>query len=221
MTDTSHVVYRVGVAADSAAVALLHAESWRRHYRGAYSDVYLDGDIVSDRSEVWVGRMAQPRGDRCTIVAQSDGQLVGFVHTVLDADPLWGALIDNLHVTAGLKRNGIGSALLQEAARFVAGRRPSVGMFLGSSSRTSMPNGSTKHEVVHASGPVSWRHPAEIRHASLVIPPSCATRGRSSPDFLRGKPIAPSGSALDVRTKMTCSRGDPYSTRTGRIPLGL
>jgi GNAT superfamily N-acetyltransferase len=130
MTDTSHVAYRLGVAADSAAVALLHAESWRRHYRGAYSDVYLDGDIVSDRSEVWVGRMTQPREDRCTIVAQWDGQLVGFVHTVLDADQLWGALIDNLHVTAGLKRNGIGSALLQEAARFVAGRRPSVGMWL-------------------------------------------------------------------------------------------
>jgi GNAT superfamily N-acetyltransferase len=111
-------------------VALLHAESWRRHYRGAYSDVYLDGDIVADRLEVWVGRMAQPRVDQCTIVAETDEQLVGFVHTVLDADPLWGALIDNLHVTAGLKRTGIGSALLQEAALLVGERRPSVGMFL-------------------------------------------------------------------------------------------
>lgn len=130
MKDTSHVLYRVGAAGDSAAVALLHAESWRRHYRGAYSDAYLHGDIVADRLEVWVGRMAQPRGDRCTIVAEADGQLVGFVHTVLDADPLWGALIDNLHVTAGLKRNGIGSALLQEAARIVAERSPSTGLFL-------------------------------------------------------------------------------------------
>jgi GNAT superfamily N-acetyltransferase len=130
MTETSDVLYRVGAAADSTAVALLHAESWRRHYRGAYSDVYLNDDIVADRLEVWADRMAQPRGDRCTIVAETDGQLVGFVHTVLDADPLWGALIDNLHVTAALKRNGIGSALLQEAARFVAGRGPSVGMFL-------------------------------------------------------------------------------------------
>jgi GNAT superfamily N-acetyltransferase len=74
--------------------------------------------------------MAQPRGDRCTIVAESDRRLVGFVHTVFDADPLWGALIDNLHVTAELKRNGIGSALLREASRLIAERRPSVGMFL-------------------------------------------------------------------------------------------
>jgi GNAT superfamily N-acetyltransferase len=130
MTDTSHVLYRFGAAADSAAVAVLHAESWRRHYRGAYSDVYLDGDVVADRVEVWVNRMAQARGDRCTIVAETDGQLVGFVHAVLDADPLWGALIGNLHVTARLKRNGIGSALLQKAARIVAERRPSAGMFL-------------------------------------------------------------------------------------------
>ena len=130
MTDTSRVLYRVGTTTDSAAVALLHAESWRRHYRGAYSDAYLDGDIVADRLEVWFGRMAQPREDRCTIVAETDGQLVGFVHTVLDADPLWGALIDNLHVTAGLKRKGIGSVLLQQAAQLVAERRPSLGMFL-------------------------------------------------------------------------------------------
>jgi ribosomal protein S18 acetylase RimI-like enzyme len=130
MTDTSNVLYRVGAGADSAAVAQLHAESWRRHYRGAYSDGYLDGDIFADRLEVWVGRMTQPRRDRCTIVAEANGRLVGFVHTVLDADPLWGALIDNLHVTAGLKRNGIGSALLQEAARFVAEGWPSAGMFL-------------------------------------------------------------------------------------------
>jgi len=36
---------------------------------------------------------------------------------ILDDDPLWGALLENLHVTAQLKRNGIGRTLLHEAAR--------------------------------------------------------------------------------------------------------
>jgi len=27
------------------AVAALHAESWRRNYRGAYSDDFLDGEV--------------------------------------------------------------------------------------------------------------------------------------------------------------------------------
>jgi hypothetical protein len=27
----------------------LHADSWRRHYRGAYADAFLDGDVLADR----------------------------------------------------------------------------------------------------------------------------------------------------------------------------
>ncbi len=130
MTGEPQVLFRVGVAADSSSVAALHADSWRRHYRGAYSDAYLDGDVVADRLGVWAGRMAQLREEQCTIVAEEAGRLVGFIHAVLDADPVWGALIDNLHVTTGRKRRGIGSALLGKAARFVVERRPSSGMFL-------------------------------------------------------------------------------------------
>jgi len=38
-----------------------------------------------------------PAGTR-TIVAERDGDLIGFVHVVFDADPRWGSLVDNLHV---------------------------------------------------------------------------------------------------------------------------
>jgi ribosomal protein S18 acetylase RimI-like enzyme len=130
MTDELDVLYRAGVGADSAQVAVLHAESWRRHYRGAYSDAYLDGDVVADRLEVWAGRMGEPREDRFTIVAEADARLVGFVHVVLDADSLWGALVDNLHVAFGLKRQRIGATLLREAARVIVERRAFSGMHL-------------------------------------------------------------------------------------------
>lgn len=45
---------------DAERVALLHADSWRRHYRGAYSDSFLDGDVVADRLSVWSVRLAGP-----------------------------------------------------------------------------------------------------------------------------------------------------------------
>ena len=64
------------------------------------------------------------------MVAERSGRVVGFVHTVLDADPDWGALIDNLHVVAELKRHGIGTALLAEAAHVVVERRPSSSLYL-------------------------------------------------------------------------------------------
>ena len=44
---------RVAGRSDAAAIAALHADSWRRHYRGAYSDAFLDGDVHADRLAVW------------------------------------------------------------------------------------------------------------------------------------------------------------------------
>jgi hypothetical protein len=44
--------FREATGADAMAVAMLHAESWRVHYRGAYRDEYLNGDVVEDRIRV-------------------------------------------------------------------------------------------------------------------------------------------------------------------------
>ena len=38
MTDVDGIQYRLARGSDAPAVAALHADSWRRHYRGAYSD---------------------------------------------------------------------------------------------------------------------------------------------------------------------------------------
>ncbi|MBV9411286.1 MAG: GNAT family N-acetyltransferase, partial [Acidimicrobiia bacterium] len=43
MTD---VRCRVATIDDVEAIAALHADSWRRNYRGAYLDSYLDGDVL-------------------------------------------------------------------------------------------------------------------------------------------------------------------------------
>jgi ribosomal protein S18 acetylase RimI-like enzyme len=109
---------------DVEAIAALHAESWRRHYRGAYLDAFLDGDVLADRLAVWRARMTAPGVNHFTIVADQSDVIVGFVHMVLDEDPQWGTLLDNLHVTYRLKRRGIGRRLLAEAAGELVRRRP-------------------------------------------------------------------------------------------------
>jgi ribosomal protein S18 acetylase RimI-like enzyme len=106
---------RVAGPADAEDIALLHAESWRRHYRGAYTDAYLDGDVLTDRRSVWFSRLAAPTG-AMTAIAEDDTGLVGFVHVVFDEDVRWGSLIDNLHVTHNSQRTGLGTALLAHAA---------------------------------------------------------------------------------------------------------
>jgi GNAT superfamily N-acetyltransferase len=109
--------FRSAFAADADAIALLHAESWRRHYRGAYSDEYLDGPVYADRQAVWTERLEQQGPETSTIVAVLDGQVVGLAHTVYGDDPQFGALLDNLHVTHELKGQGVGTRLMSETAQ--------------------------------------------------------------------------------------------------------
>lgn len=117
--------YREATERDVDAIAQLHAESWRLHYRGAYLDSYLDGDILPERRDVWSNRLTPPRINQLTVCAERSGDLVGFCHTQFDQDPKWGALIDNLHVRSDLKGYGIGTQLLSVAAEHLVQNRPS------------------------------------------------------------------------------------------------
>jgi ribosomal protein S18 acetylase RimI-like enzyme len=122
--------YREATALDIEAIAGLHADSWRRNYRGAYLETYLDGDVLVDRLAVWTDRLTGSRLDSFTIVAERDRDVVGFAHTILDDHPTWGALLENLHVTHDLKHQGVGTRLMAESARTLIERRPSSGLYL-------------------------------------------------------------------------------------------
>ena len=124
------VNYRGATASDAEQIAHLHADSWSRHYRGAYSDGYLDGEVFEDRRRLWLERFRHPDEDSFTIVAELRSEVVGLAHTCLDSDPKWGALLDNLHVRFGLKRQGVGRALMTETATVLRQRRPSSGLYL-------------------------------------------------------------------------------------------
>jgi hypothetical protein len=78
--------FRTADAGDAEQIAVLHTDSWRRHYRGAYADSFLDGDITTDRRTVWSSRLAAPAGT-VTILAELADRPVGFIHVVFDHDP--------------------------------------------------------------------------------------------------------------------------------------
>ncbi len=109
--------YREAETTDAAGIAALHADSWRRHYRGALADSFLDGDVEADRLTVWTARLRQPDPGSVTVLAEDhDGTLIGLAHVIFDDDPTWGALLDNLHVAAGHQRRGIGARLMELSA---------------------------------------------------------------------------------------------------------
>lgn len=121
--------FRPPDSGDAEQVAALHADSWRRHYRGAFADAFLDGDVIADRRTVWSARFAAP-GSSETVLAEEGGRLVGFVHVMFDDDPEWGSLVDNLHVVRDQHRSGIGRRLLGRAAAAIGERGASKAMYL-------------------------------------------------------------------------------------------
>ncbi len=124
------VQYLDATRCDADSIAALHADSWQRHYRGAYLDSYLDGNVLEDRQVAWRSRLAQPTSGHFIVVARHGNEVLGFAHTILDEDPLWGSLLENLHVRSHLKRAGMGSRLLSEVAQRLLRLRPEASLHL-------------------------------------------------------------------------------------------
>jgi GNAT superfamily N-acetyltransferase len=63
-------------------------------------------------------------------LAEDGATLVGFSCVFLRAHPVWGALLDNLHVTQSMKGQGVGRRLLAAAAEWCEAHQPGTGLFL-------------------------------------------------------------------------------------------
>jgi GNAT superfamily N-acetyltransferase len=123
--------FRRATPADAGAIASLHSENWREAYGGIMPDAYLKGPIVNERLNLWRSRLASPGADRhFVLLAESGGDLVGFVCVLLDEEPQWGACLDNLHVLPGWRGKGIGRELFGRGARWVISIEPGWGMHL-------------------------------------------------------------------------------------------
>ena len=102
---------------DYKAIAKLHADSWKKYYRGIYSDQFLDHDVYQNRLDVWRERLSAPALNQQVIIAADEGNILGFACIYINDDPFFGTLLDNLHVTSSTQKTGIGSMLMKEAAR--------------------------------------------------------------------------------------------------------
>jgi len=123
--------FRRAMISDAKRVAELHAESWRNTYRGILSDHFLDQEIFANRLSLWQKRLSEPQPEsQLILLAEECGELFGLVCVFLDADPRWGALLDNLHIRADAQGRGLGWRLMSEAASWVLRQRPGSGLYL-------------------------------------------------------------------------------------------
>jgi len=111
---------------DAAAIARLHADSWRSAYRGMLSDEYLENRVYLERAALWQQRFSErTQKPFFVLLAKAGTDLAGFACVFPDEHPIYGAFLDNLHVVPHRTGQGIGRRLLVAVAeRLVAdGRR--------------------------------------------------------------------------------------------------
>lgn len=94
------------------------------------SDHYLDHEVEKDRLNTWFGRLTSPGKNQIVTIATWDNFFAGFCCVYLDDDPIFGSLIDNLHVSASLQRSGIGRMLVLDSAKKVHDRAENKKMYL-------------------------------------------------------------------------------------------
>jgi GNAT superfamily N-acetyltransferase len=111
---------RPAVLSDAASIAGLHASSWQTAYRGILQQDFLDGPVIANRLQLWGRRLCDnPPQGQFVLVSDQGGEIQGFACGFLDADPEWGALLDNLHVAPSQKGRGLGGQLLAVVAQTV------------------------------------------------------------------------------------------------------
>ena len=78
---------RDAAKSDASLIAGLHADSWRTAYRGMLSDSYLDGDLVGERTRIWIDRLTNPPPKQRVLLAEISGKAAGFVCPYGSSDP--------------------------------------------------------------------------------------------------------------------------------------
>jgi len=124
------VTYREANPLDYKKIAKLHIKSWQQHYRGDFSDHFLDVEAASEREEVWKDRLTNPTSNQFVLVAEQDGEICGFACAFKDENVQFGALLDNLHVSESAKGRGIGKNLISLVAQEVLRGNPTAKMYL-------------------------------------------------------------------------------------------
>ena len=117
---------------DIPAIAALHIEGWKAAYGGLVDQGYLDCLSLEQRIKDWQGWMAAGESD--TLIAEKDGRAVGFITTgrtkapppgSSPIRPLYSAEVYALYLHPDIWRQGMGAALLREAARNLKGQKHS------------------------------------------------------------------------------------------------
>jgi GNAT superfamily N-acetyltransferase len=114
---------REAAPSDAGRIAELHVEGWQE-FRPFVPEHLLAARSVAARTQAWSEFLSGERTRSWTAVYETDGEVVGFVSSILldEPDEAARAEIRQLFVTATMRGRGVGRRLLAASARWLAER---------------------------------------------------------------------------------------------------
>lgn len=111
------MIFREATYDDAFRIAKLQAHNWQQHYRGLFSDHYLDKEVHAERLHVWQVRLQHPANNQYVLIAEENQHLAGFICGYFNDDDEFGSYLDNLHVDATIQGKGVGTQLMAQFAK--------------------------------------------------------------------------------------------------------
>ena len=102
---------RPATEADLAAICALQVSTWRETYRGLLPESFLTDEVERVLGANWA---SLPGADWIVLTAWKGRDLAGFIAVERSHDG--GPYVDNLHVSAAARGQGVARALMAEAA---------------------------------------------------------------------------------------------------------
>lgn len=116
-----HFSIRPAEFRDTADIARLHVEVWRQTYHELAPPAAYAALNEDHRYKIWAGKLSANDPHEITLVAESEGQLLGMGTAGPPSDSVFGtrAEIKHLYIRSNAKRRGIGSRMLSELTSYM------------------------------------------------------------------------------------------------------
>ncbi|MDP5061995.1 MAG: GNAT family N-acetyltransferase [Maribacter sp.] len=124
------MIFRNSTSNDIERIANLHAVSWQQNYRASFSADFLDNLAFDNRLKEWTNRLQHPSDDQYVLLAEEDGNMLGFICAYFNENAQFGTLLDNLHVSLNTQGKGVGTKLMAALAEEILKRKSANGFYL-------------------------------------------------------------------------------------------
>ncbi|MEI6407401.1 MAG: GNAT family N-acetyltransferase [Actinomycetes bacterium] len=119
MTD---LMIREAQLEDVPRIAQVHVETWRDAYLGIIPDTYLQSLSIDKRAEIWEINLRNQHPKSHTLVAELDGQIVGFIGVGACRDEestTSHGEVFSIYVDSDKQGLGIGTRMLNQGLEFL------------------------------------------------------------------------------------------------------